>query len=179
MCDEDFDQIWKLEVHLKKHPTEKYFECDICDKQFALQWRLNKHKRGHTDGTNKFCHYFNNNKNCIFEETIGCMFRHEISPICKDLKKCKFTKCQFTHTSDEHHSGEIDDVDVEETVHDIPEEEKCKFCEKYTKHSSDEIQNCSECEFETKCWAEYNKHWREAPDHIFSKEELREIGYNV
>ena len=104
MCDENFDQIWKLEVHLKKHPTEKYFECDICDKQFALQWRLNKHKRGHTDGTGKFCHYFNNNKNCIFEETSGCMFRHETSPICKDLKKCKFTKCQFTHTSDEHHS---------------------------------------------------------------------------
>ena len=97
------------------------------------------------------------------------MFRHETSPICKDLKKCKFTKCQFTHTSDEHHSGEIDDAEVEETVDDIPGEEN-------TNHSSNKIHNCCECEFETKCLAENNKHWREATGHIFSKVELREMG---
>jgi regulator of replication initiation timing len=49
LCDEIFDQIWKLEQHLETLSAEKSFTCTICDKKCLLQWRLKKHITGHTD----------------------------------------------------------------------------------------------------------------------------------
>jgi hypothetical protein len=97
LCDETFDQIWKLEQHMETRSAEKAFRCTICDKKFVLQWCLKKHLKGHTDKNVEFCHFFNNNINCIFEETSGCMFRHEAAPPCTNLEKCNYKKCQFSH----------------------------------------------------------------------------------
>ena len=44
----------------------------------------------------KFCHYFNNDKECPFE-TLGCMFKHQDAPQCKYSDKCLKTLCQFKH----------------------------------------------------------------------------------
>ena len=100
-CAQTFDQKWKLEHHSKLHSSEKRFQCDRCNKSFLLQWRLRKHIQGHEQQNVKFCHFFNNNKICKFEEVSGCMFRHEHAPVCKYLNKCKHTKCQFSHTTND------------------------------------------------------------------------------
>ena len=61
-----------------------------------LEWRLKKHREGHGNDSQKYCHYFNNQKSCPFEE-IGCMFKHEDSPICFFGPKCENRLCQFKH----------------------------------------------------------------------------------
>ena len=144
-----------------------------------LQGRLQKHIKGHTDQNIKFCHYFNNNLNCIFEETSGCMFRHEIAPVCKDSDKCKFKKCQYSHAVDEEHSDESN-IEAEEVFSD--EENtcgKCEYCNEIVDHTQHNLQECSKCDFNSKCWAEYNIHWQKTPDHIFSIDELREMGHKL
>jgi hypothetical protein len=97
-CDETFEARWILEVHMKDHEARKEFKCEICNKEFFLKWRLNQHKRGHDENERRFCHYFNNNKTCPYEE-IGCKFRHEISENCYFGKSCKNYLCQFKHES--------------------------------------------------------------------------------
>ena len=61
-----------------------------------MNWRLEKHKISQNESS-KFCHYFNNNKNCPFEQE-GCMFRHEDSSECRFNTSCKFSLCQFKHS---------------------------------------------------------------------------------
>ena len=43
-----------------------------------------------------YCHYFNNDKECPFEE-IGCKFKHNISPPCKS-EGCNNLLCQYRHS---------------------------------------------------------------------------------
>ena len=95
ICDEKFDQTFKLENHLKEHEVET-FKCDECGKTFYLKWRLAKHKTIHETINVRFCHYFNNDKLCPFEE-IGCMFLHAKSELCRFKKSCKNDLCQFRH----------------------------------------------------------------------------------
>ena len=187
-CDETFNQIWKLEQHMKTHSVEKIFKCNTCDKRFVLQWRLEKHIKGHTNQNVKFCHYFNNDMNCIYEETSGCMFRHEAAPACKNLNNCKYKKCQFSHNDDEEvendteknfSEGSQNEEVVEETSHIDNENEKCAFCNEIVDHSKHHIRTCTNCDFTTKCWAADNKHWNETPEHNFSTAELRDMGYSI
>ena len=81
---------------MKFHEEMTTFLCDICKKQFHLRWRLNKHRASH-DEQSKFCHYYNNDKNCPFE-VLGCKFKHEPSDRCKFDKRCLFKLCQFQHS---------------------------------------------------------------------------------
>ena len=76
-------------------------KCDKCDKTFYLKWRLAKHKSIHQTKNVRFCHYFNNEKLCPFEE-IGCMFLHAKSEICRFKKSCKNDLCQFRHDAIYH-----------------------------------------------------------------------------
>ena len=66
-------------------------------KHFYVNWRLKKHIASHNE-SNKFCHYFNNDKVCPFEE-VGCKYKHAISDNCKYDKNCRFKLCQFKHTN--------------------------------------------------------------------------------
>ena len=87
-CDKTFDARWKLESHLQiQHETRKMFKCDHCKKEFLLKWRLNQHVRGHKEMNKKFCHYFNNDQICPFDD-IGCKFRHDVSDTCNFGKSC-------------------------------------------------------------------------------------------
>ena len=59
-CTEIFTKNSDLEVHLEEqHKRSKQFECEQCDKTFALKWRLKKHLEVHSQEITKFCHYFN------------------------------------------------------------------------------------------------------------------------
>ena len=98
----------------------------MCDKTFLLQWRLRKHIQGHEQRNVKFCHFFNNNNICNFEEVSGCMFRHEHAPLCKFLDKCKHTKCQFSHTANDGDDESDSDSDMVDNGIEISENLDCE-----------------------------------------------------
>ena len=84
ICELNFEKTYQLELHLKSHDVEE-FKCKVCDKVFSMRWILQKHESAHELATVKFCHYFNNGKQCPYEE-VGCMFNHS------DSEKCRFDK---------------------------------------------------------------------------------------
>ena len=53
----------------------------------------------HYSSVIKGCHYFNNYKTCPYE-SIGCMFSHQLSGMCKYKKLCKNELCPFQHESE-------------------------------------------------------------------------------
>ena len=99
LCPKDFFKNNDLEVHIKTdHQEAEKSKCEICDMTFVLEWRLKKHMNIHSENAAniKFCHYYNNNKTCPYSE-LGCMFRHEDSPICLRKNECTNKLCQFKH----------------------------------------------------------------------------------
>ena len=44
----------------------------------------------------RYCHFFNNDKFCKYEE-LGCMFRHDDAPVCPKKTACRAAMCQFKH----------------------------------------------------------------------------------
>ena len=69
--------------------------------------------------TNKYCHYYNNQKTCPFE-LLRCKFKHEESPLCK-FKNCFNPLCQFKHEVDiiEENDADDDIENVSEYIKDI------------------------------------------------------------
>ena len=59
---------------------------------------MHKHKEGHNKRA-KFCHFFNNKEFCPYDEN-GCMFQHEISPLCYFKENCINSLCQFKHKAE-------------------------------------------------------------------------------
>ena len=53
-----------------------------------------------------FCHYFNNEKDCPFEEE--CIFVHEESEICKFGKACERILCMYKHERDDKDDNDDD-----------------------------------------------------------------------
>ena len=64
VCGKGFTKNHELEAHLRTHNEIQPFICDLCDNQFYSKMRLKKHISGHN--TNKFCHYYNNQKFCPY-----------------------------------------------------------------------------------------------------------------
>ena len=96
-CDKKFTTSSQLETHLQEHGSQKENVCKKCGKTFHFSWRLEKHNKMHDSNiTVRKCHYFNNDKQCPFDE-IGCKFLHEEAVYCKYRSQCKFDKCQFRH----------------------------------------------------------------------------------
>ena len=135
-CDQTFDRNIDLEVHLKTHDNQKLFKCEKCEQNFYLKWRLRKHQEGHENNL-KFCHYFNNTLTCPFEEH-GCMFLHEISPLCKFGVACSNKCCQFRHRNQETQScDENDDKNAtKEVISEIEDET----------NYDDQVYPCDTCE---------------------------------
>ena len=100
LCDEVFKKNSDLEMHIEQnHESAEIFDCNKCDKKFALKWRLKKHQDIHKNQNIKKCHYYNNKKSCPFE-LIGCMFEHSPSGKCKFGNSCKNKLCSFEHEKD-------------------------------------------------------------------------------
>ena len=100
-CDKVFTKNCELELHIKNQHEVKEYTCDSCDKTFVLKWRLLKHQENHKNPTWTKCHYFNNEKDCPYEE-IGCMFAHEASEICKFGPMCSNKLCSYQHTTSQY-----------------------------------------------------------------------------
>ena len=115
LCDKSFDTRYKLEDHLQEQNDMKEFKCDICDSEFYLEWCLKKHLRGHSDVSRKCCHYFNNEKDCLYQE-IGCKFKQEVSGLCSFGQSCWHYLCQYQHkkTVDKKDEDVIDNTSVED-----------------------------------------------------------------
>ena len=98
-CNQIFSKNNELEVHLKaEHKEVKKFQCEECNLTFVLKWRLEKHLNMHKENASnlRYCHYYNNRLTCPYSD-IGCMFRHEESPLCHFKDKCSKKLCQFQH----------------------------------------------------------------------------------
>ena len=96
-CRSTFGDQSKFEEHLvNEHGKEKTFDCEFCDDSFYTDWRLRKHIRSHEEHNIKFCHYYNNSKECPYQE-FGCKFRHAESEQCRYQNACKNRLCQFQH----------------------------------------------------------------------------------
>ena len=134
LCDEKFGKNCELEKHMNtEHKAPKEFSCNICSKTFHLKWRLVKHQDIHGENQSlKYCHYFNNEKVCPFEE-IGCKFLHTKSSKCRFVK-CKNKLCPFSHADEDKTKPDVvevqeeeleylDDMIVEEEVENVTDEE--------------------------------------------------------
>ena len=98
VCNESFDKNSDMELHMTTvHETEKKNRCDIYEKTFMFEWRLRKHKFMHQSVTGTKCHYYNNSKDCPYEE-VGCKFKHIPTPQFKFGKTCGRRLCQFKHS---------------------------------------------------------------------------------
>ena len=99
-CGKTFRNQNQLDLHEKQH--EK-FECEECEMEYNFESLLEKHNEAVHGSMKIFCHYFNNDKDCPFDDK--CIFAHEESPKCKYGKGCERMLCMFQHEE----SGEVDD----------------------------------------------------------------------
>ena len=131
----------KRTLILKIHDTQESFKCNLCDKEFYLQWRLDKHQKVHEQSV-KYCHYFNNRQICPYDEN-GCMFVHNVSPMCRFNENCNNTLCQFRHQklrTEKEPSSAGDDNNCEN-----PEELDQSKREDDT-NDEDEVYPCDSCD---------------------------------
>ena len=136
------------------------FECDECDKVFRYEQILEKHKEAEHEDVQLFCHYYNNEKECPFED--DCIFAHEDSEKVKFGGNCERNMCMFKHedlvtetcdSDDDSEDGDdnmIGDVgnnfDEIKPVLEQFEQDVDNFEQLLEKYSP----KCKECEFEAR-----------------------------
>ena len=130
LCEIIFEKNCDLELHLaESHEEEKTFKCNDCEKWFYLEWRCKQHMKIHTSEV-KYCYFFNNDKNCPYEE-IGCMFLHESAEMCT-FSPCRNNLCQYKHEK------------VIETIEDKIEEGNVDSDEEYQPVAENQCHLCRE-----------------------------------
>ena len=164
-CGKTFRNQNQLNVHEKRH--EK-FECEECGNEYNFEGLLEKHNEAVHGSMKIFCHYFNNDKDCPFDDQ--CIFAHEESPKCKYGKGCERMLCMFQHEEsdeeddeedgsddsddDNDEDGEINDEDTLVKIRDLEpsiknvEEAMEKVNVLLKKHSS--ALRCELCDFEAR-----------------------------
>ena len=155
LCERSFERFADLEIHIRSsHENHQKFKCDQCDKCFVLNWRLRKHMKLHTEGFVKHCYYFNNNRDCPFEE-LGCKFLHAEAEICNFGSKCKRRLCPLRHPDEVTGQSDVNISKVEK--HDDVDE-SCMSSEEFqsgncfltsTPYKKDF--ECEECINKTQC----------------------------
>ena len=69
------------------------FACEECEKEFKYEAVLGKHRESVHEDTKFDCHYFNNDKECPFEDQ--CIYLQEESDKCKFNDNCERKMCMF------------------------------------------------------------------------------------
>ena len=163
-CETTFERNSDLEVHItNNHEGTDQHSCDICGKTFVLKWRLKKHTDGHNNKSQKYCHYYNNDKSCPYEE-IGCKFQHQISEKCVFGQKCKNKLCQFKHEVLIENHEKVIDVLENEVIEEFEKDEQNILSLK-EKTGLDltilvDVKSCKKCGFETHSEGKLRKHER-------------------
>ena len=148
-CEEVFNKNSDLEAHIKTyHETIETYKCDICEKTFVLKWRLNKHQENHTSLTTKKCHYYNNKKECPYED-IGCMFEHVLSEMCIFGKNCQNKLCSNQH--------ELENPEIQKVKDPVDKNEK-SLKDKFEKLSVDDQYESKMIICDKLCKASYGYH---------------------
>ena len=124
-CSQTFETRIAFELHQKEHSTTKTFKCDLCDQTFFTKWRLGKHVKQHEMTSIRFCHFFNNDKFCKYEE-LGCMFKHNDAPVCNNSTWCRAKMCQFKHAINAETSREQLNQNILEA--ELPIGYTCNVC---------------------------------------------------
>ena len=114
-CDKCFQEESKLEEHV--HRNHKKYPCDDCEKIFNFEGLLEKHKSAAHEDFVLYCHFFNNDKDCPYEDQ--CVFVHEDSEDCMFAKGCERKLCMYKHEE----RDEDDDEDESEDESDMDEDE--------------------------------------------------------
>ena len=164
-CDE-CDKCFKDEQKLKEHKESKHtrFECDCCDKEFKYEALLEKHKEAAHENVELYCHYFNNGKDCPFEDE--CIFLHEESVNCRFGKNCERNLCMYQHggfdavendddaiSDDDYDEDDDDQIEIGNVnlEHIKPVLDKFKEAvENFEKLLGQYSLKCKDCEFEGK-----------------------------
>ena len=89
------------------------FECEDCECENKNEGLLEKHNSAVHGSVKIFCHYFNNDKECPFDDQ--CTFSHEESPECKFGGECERILCMFQHDENDDSENEDDNEDDKET----------------------------------------------------------------
>ena len=139
LCGEIYNRMIDLEKHIKNcHEEHQAYQCDHCDKRFALKWRLGKHMRLHTMKNVKPCHYFSNNKKCPFYE-FGCKFVHADS-----------NNSEFSHTEEEEEENESNEIKNDDLDSESITEYTGSSLFRTSTPKKQRIQ-CSECSNRSQC----------------------------
>ena len=104
-CGKNFKDEERLQIHKEKWHAK--FECDECEKVFRYETVLEKHREAAHENTELFCHYFNNDKDCPFDE--NCLYIHEESGNCRYGNTCERRMCMFKHEESKDLDEESDD----------------------------------------------------------------------
>ena len=124
LCEMTFDRFVDLENHIRTcHANHQVFHCDKCEKGFVLKWRLKKHMRLHTENNVTYCHYFNNDRNCPFED-LGCKFLHKETKNCPFKSNCTRRLCPYRHEVTRNTKDDNNESDENVEMSDIIESDK-------------------------------------------------------
>ena len=91
-CDLLFTSEKQLTTHQDKHGN---FECEKCEKIFTFEGVLEKHITAVHGEMKIYCHYYNNNQECPFQNE--CIFAHLSSKECVYGNECERFYCMFRH----------------------------------------------------------------------------------
>ena len=150
LCNEIFNRIVDLEKHIQcSHENREVFQCDQCGKAFTLRWRLKKHTSLHGNKEIRACHYFNNKKECPFEE-FGCKLQHVAAKECIFGLRCNNKLCPYRHSKDESDAFHDTKMENAESVMEDSEYivEKGSFA---TSTPQKRKFDCKECLNDTQC----------------------------
>ena len=159
-CDE-CDKIFLKEKQLKEHISQKHktYPCKECEKVFDYEVNLENHIKAVHEDLKIFCHYFNNNKECPYEEE--CIYIHKDSEDCRFGSKCERQMCMFKHEETDDDDDEIKEQE-EISGDDLkPIVEKVqKALEKFDILLMKNELKCNVCDFEAKNKNGLNMHIR-------------------
>ena len=167
---EECDKCFKTKEQLEKHVTRAHvkFECDECDKIFNYESTLEKHKQAVHEDVELYCHYFNNKKECPYDDQ--CLFLHEESKTCKYGKSCERMMCMFQHDEKDDASDGESEKDTSEEDESEEETSDIEPCLEKVQKSIEIVSalleqvcpklKCQQCEFEAKNQNGLNMHMK-------------------
>ena len=152
-CDQTFKEESQLNEHKKKHTK---FPCDECDKVYNFEGTLEKHKSACHEEYEIFCYFYNNNKDCPYDDQ--CIYMHEESEDCKFGKSCERKMCMYRHDDAKEES---DDEDESESSDDEEEDESLEELKPVLKKIQEAVDKfevmlkkcslkCDDCDFEAR-----------------------------